>query len=124
MNSDVADALWTQIEPDVYITRDQFMRGLAEWDVEPVEINGELAFAGLTKGPEFHFASFETGAPITLAMIRTRLGAIMDRHGYVTTRTPKEGADRQHRFNQAFGFQVAGEDEFFVHYRKDDKPCP
>tara|TARA_R110000868_G_scaffold155074_2_gene381535 strand:- start:277 stop:642 length:366 start_codon:yes stop_codon:yes gene_type:complete len=117
----VLDLLWAQIEPTAYITRDQFARGLDEWEIEPVTINGELSFAALVRGAEFHFASFGTGARITMGMIRSRLAPIMDRHGFVTTRTPKAGADRQHRFNRAFGFQVECESEFFVHYRMDKK---
>ena len=115
--TEVIDRLWGQIEPIVYITRGQFERVLTDWEIEPVAVNGELAFAALVKGPEFHFASFDTGAPITRGMIRSRLEPIMKRHGFVATRTPKTGADRQHRFNRAFGFQVFGEDEFFTHYR-------
>ena len=119
----VTDAIWAQIEPDVYIARDQFERCLSEWEIEAVEIDGALAFAGLTRGPEFHFASFDTGAQITRDMIRSRLTPIMARHGFVTTRTPTEGMDRQHRFNRAFGFKVAGYDEFFTHYRLEAPPC-
>jgi len=109
---DVGDRLWAQIEPIVFITREQFLAGLTGWDIEAVTIDGRLAFAVLTKGPEFHFASFDTGAPITRAMIRQRLDPIIERHGYVTTRTPKDGADRQHRFNRAYGFKAVGEDDF------------
>lgn len=120
MDTNVIDALWAQIEPTVFISRSEFAASLADWDVEAVEIDGELAFVTMTRGPEFHFAAFGTGAPISRTMIRARLDPIIARHGFVTTRTPKEGADRQHRFNRAFGFQVTGEDEFFVEYKK----CP
>jgi hypothetical protein len=121
LSDDVIDRLWEQIEPVVYITREQFVRGLAEWDIEAIRIDGDLAFVALTKGPEFHFASFDTGAPISRAMIRSRLDPIIERHGFVMTRTPKEGADRQHRFNRAFGFHTTGENEFFIMYRLDKK---
>jgi hypothetical protein len=118
MDADVADGLWAQVEASVYITREQFLDGLAGWDIEPVRIDGKLAFVAMTKGHEFHFASFDTGATITLGMIRARLNPIIERYGFVTTRTPKQGADRQHRFNRAFGFHVIGEDDFFVEYKK------
>jgi hypothetical protein len=123
MNADVIDALWAQIEPIVFISRDQFVSGLEQWDIDPVHIDGELAFVALTQGPEFHFTSFETGAQISRDMIRSRLHAIIERHGYVTTRTPIEGANRQHRFNRILGFHVTGTSEFFVDYRLDRK-CP
>ena len=115
---DVIDALWAQIEPFAMITREYFERGLDAWDVEPVEIDGELAFVKLQQGPEFHFASFDTGRPITPAMIRDWLGPIFDRYGYVTTTTPKDEA-RQHRFNRRMGFKIVGESEFFTHFRMD-----
>lgn len=122
VDPDVARRLWEQIEPTVFISHDQFVAGLAEWDIEAVRIDGELAFAVLVKGPEFHFASFNTRTPITRAMIRARLDPIIQRHGFCTTRTPKDGADRQHRFNLAYGFQAVGEDEFMIHYRLE-RPC-
>ncbi len=114
--------LWAQIEPDVYITRDQFVRGLADWDIEPVLIQGGLAFAGLSRGTEFHLVKLDAKRWITLQMLWGLLNPIMERHGFVTTRTPKEDA-RQHRFNLSFGFYVTGEDEFCVHYRLDPKKC-
>lgn len=111
--SAVIDALWAQIEPTVFIQREQFERELDGWEIEPVEIDGKLAIVALTKGPEFHFATFGTGAPVRLWKW---LNPIIDRHGFATTRTPKDAA-RQHRFNLKFGFTVTGEDEFFMYYR-------
>lgn len=116
------DALWAQIEPTTFMTRGQFERGLDGWTIEAVEIDGELAFAALTHGPEFHFTSFGTGKPISMAMIRARLDPILARHGFVTTRTPKSER-RQQRFNRLLGFKVTGSDEFFLHFRLDQK-CP
>ena len=123
IGADVLDALWAKIEPIAFITRDQFARGLERWDVEVMRTNdGEIALVGLTQGSEFHLESFGAGIPMTPKMISARFNPIMERHGCVTTRTPIDGADRQHRFNRAFGFQEIWRDEFFVHYRKD-KPC-
>ncbi len=117
----VLDRLWEQVEPTVFIGKDEWLAGLAGWDIEAVEIDGKLAFSSLVRGHEFHFASFNTGAKITRDMIRARLDPIIEKHGYVTTKTPKDGADRQHRFNRAFGFHVIGEDEFFIMYRMERK---
>ncbi len=39
--------------------------------------------------------------------------------GYVETRTPKIGYERQHRLNGKLGFVRTGEDEYNVHYRLD-----
>lgn len=122
--TDVVDRLWEQLEPVAFITRGQFERGLRDWDIQTAEFNGELAFAALVRGPEFHLASFDTGMRITREMIRAHLSPIMERHGFVTTRTPKEGADRQHKINRLLGFRETGEDEFFIHYRLETIPCP
>lgn len=125
IDTDVLDALWAEIEPIVFITKGQFSRGLDDWDVEVMrDGEGKPALVALTQGTEFHLASFGAGIPITRAMMRARLDPILERHGCVTTSTPKDGMDRQHRFNRAFGFKVAGESEFFVHYRLEQTPFP
>lgn len=116
--TEVTDLLWAQVEPIVFITREQFDRALEACEIEPVEIDGVLAFAALTKGAEFHFASFDTGARITRAMIWDRLNPILERHGHATTRTPKDDT-RQQRLNKLLGFRAIGADEFFVHYRME-----
>lgn len=114
----IIDRLWDQIEPIVFISREEFERGLERWDIEPVEIDGELAFATFTNGPEFHYASFGTGARITRAMIWSRLNPILEQHGFVTTRTPRDDV-RQQRINRALGFVEIGSDEFFLTFRMD-----
>ncbi len=114
------DRIWEQTEPTVFITREEFERGLERWDIEPVEVNGELAFAAFINGPEFHYATFGTGARITRTMIWSRLNPILDRHGFVTTRTPR-GDVRQQRLNRALGFVETGADEFYVHFRLERK---
>lgn len=121
--SEVMDALWKQAEPKVYISRSEYEASFDGWDIEPLYVGGRLAFAALTKGPEFHYASFETGARITRNMIWSRLDRIREEHGYVTTRTPIEGYDSQHRINRMLGFRETERDEFTVHYRMD-RPCP
>lgn len=111
----IIDRLWGQAEPKVFIGRDEFVRSLEGWQIEPVEIDGDLAYVTMTKGPEFHFTTFgqHRGTP---KMIRDAIQPIIDRHGFVRTRTPKD-ADRQHRFNRLIGFVADGEDEFFIYYR-------
>jgi hypothetical protein len=121
MDPDVIDALWEQIEPTVFISRAEFVAGLDGWDIRAEHVDGELAFVTMTNGPEFHFATFGTRAPITRSRTRAWIDPIIARHGFVTTRTPKEGADRQHRFNLTFGFRPVDEDEFHIMYRMDHK---
>lgn len=128
MADDVMDAMWRRAEPTVFITREEFERNLDGWTIESYMADGDLAFATLSRGPEFHFMSFGTGAPITLRMIRGWLQPVLDRHGYVCTRTPKDEV-RQQRINKAVGFVADGQDEFFIYYRltcgvwSRSKPC-
>lgn len=112
----LADMLFSRLPPNIFITREQFISNLEGWDVEPIEIAGRVAFITMTKGPEFHFTSFETGHRIPLAVIRERLGRIIAIHGYATTKAPKEDI-KQHRINVLFGCTVTGEDEYDRHYR-------
>lgn len=119
---DIVNALWGQIEPHVFITRDQFARELDNWTMRKIEIQGRPAFITLSKGPEFHFASLDAGHRVTMKMGRAWLTEILDEYGYVTTRTPKDD-DRQHRFNRLVGFKAVGADEFFVHYRMGAPAC-
>ena len=113
----IIDRIWAQIEDKVFISRDDFVRSLDGWKIEPVEIDGKLAFAAMAKGTEFHFTSFGS-APISRRMISEFVQPIIDEHGFVTTTTPKDD-DRQGRFNRLIGFSVESEDEFFVHYRAE-----
>lgn len=118
----IIDLLWAQTERNVFITRAEFERRLEGWTIEPVEIDGEIAFATLTCGPEFHFASFGKKKPISLAMIWERLNPIIKRHGYVDVTTPKNDT-RQQRFNRRLGFHEVGCDEFFIRYRLEGMRC-
>jgi hypothetical protein len=120
---DVIDALWAKIEPICFITKEQFALGLEDWDIETMRVDGRLALVALTQGPEFHLESFGEGVPITPKMIKQRFAPLLERYGCVTTTTPIEGMDRQHRFNRAFGFKEVGRTEFMIHYRLE-KSCP
>ncbi len=110
------DLLWEHRHPLLFVSKEVFAKALEGWDIRPVEIAGVLAFITLQNGPDFHFQSLGTGHQLSRAMILTFVQAIIDQHGYATTKTPKE-AQRQHRFNRLFGFEVVGEDEFDIHYR-------
>ena len=82
------ETLWLEMEPDVYITRRQFMAGLEDWETRLVEIKGVPAMVTFIKGPEFHFASLNTGAPVTLGMMRSEIAYVIRKHGVLTTKTP------------------------------------
>lgn len=116
MSREVIDRLWAEIEPVTFITRAQFETGLEAWKIEPVVVDGVLAFAWMSRGPEIHFASFQTGARVTREMLKARRASILAEYGHIVTRTPKDDVCMQ-RINRMLGFKVEREDEFFVHFR-------
>lgn len=115
------DLLWEKAEPLLFISKEAFLEWLEGWTIEPVYIEGELAFATLQKGPLFHFQSFDTKHPIKRKMIREFLGKIIAEHGYAETRTPIDD-ERQHHFNRLMGFEMVGEDAFDTHFRIERLP--
>lgn len=122
----LVDLLWNDLRGDLYITKDQFVQSLDGWTIDPVSVDGKVAFLTLRKGPRFHFQSLGTRHRITRKMIREFLAPIIAEHGYALTNTPKDD-ERQRRFNELFGFKAVGEDEFDIYYRLDamrSAPCP
>lgn len=101
----------------LYLTREQFEQTLVGWEIEPVEKGGRVIGVFVIRGPEFHFAKFDD-TPADRAILRKYPGALIERYGYATTKTPKEDA-RQLRFNERLGFYRVGEDEYDIHLRID-----
>lgn len=99
----------------LYLTREQFDQTLADWDFDIVESNGLIQGVFVVKGPEFHFAKFDT-TPVNREQLRKYPGSLIEKYGYATTRTPKSDL-RQQRFNERLGFFKTGEDEYDIHYR-------
>lgn len=115
---DLLDLLWQHRPELLFVTREQFVANLDGWELEPRTVDGEIVGLTLTKGPELHFAMFGAGRPIPRSMVRAIVQSIIDRHGYVTVRTPKLD-ERQQRFNRAIGFREVGEDHYDVHFRME-----
>lgn len=115
---EIRERIWRQAEPQVFISRREFLADLEGWDIVAREIDGDVAGATLIRGAEFHFVSFGTGKPVSPRLALECLQPILDRHGFVHTRTPKEDA-RQRRFNQRIGFRLESEDEFYAYFRLD-----
>ena len=122
------DLLWQHRPELLFVTKEQFAAALDGWEIDPRKVDGEIAFVWLSKGPELHFVCTATGKSMPKAMLRDVLQGVLDRHGYVVVKTPKDDA-RQQRFNRTVGFRQIGEDEYDVHLRLDKfgreaNPCP
>ena len=113
---DLIEELWRRAAPAVFISREEFIANLEGCEIALVEHDGAPLAIRVVRGAEYHFVTLGTGKPIPLAVVRAELQPIIDAHGCVTTRTPKD-EPRQRRFNRAIGFEPVGEDEFFIHYR-------
>jgi hypothetical protein len=116
--AELLDKIWSAVEPGVYISRREFMTSLEGWDVVPREIDGEIIGATLTSGAEFHFVTFGPRKAFTRALVIDCVQPIIDRYGFVRTRTPLDDA-RQRRFNLLVGFKVESTDEYFTHFRME-----
>lgn len=113
--NDLIECLWQQSAPYLFIKREEFFGHMDGWDMEPVAINGQLAFIVATKGAEFHFASLGTHR-LPLQLARQIVQRLVDVYGFAMTRAPKED-QRQHLFNLAFGFEMVHETEYDVVYQ-------
>lgn len=113
----IDELLWQQASADALfmMPREEYLAAMHEYDLEAIDHEGEPWIAFLHKGPEFHFSTLQR-RPISMKLARAMVQPIIDKHGYATTKTPKED-ERQQRFNALFGFDKIGEDEFFIHYR-------
>ena len=115
MRGHLLEALWRQDEPHIYVNHDEYMSSFEGWDVQPYESDGKLVGVTMVKGPEFHFSTFEK-FNITRSDIRKCLTPILEKYGFVLTKTPHE-AVRQQRFNKIIGFFPVGEDQFYIHFK-------
>ena len=114
--AEIKGMIWRSLPSSLYISEEMFLAGLEEWDISPLEIDGDLVAAAITKGPEFHFVTFGKPWKLTRAQLRGYLMPLVEKYGCVQTKTPKEDT-RQRRFNELIGFVPEGEDEYFVQYR-------
>lgn len=114
--TEVERLLWREARKRIYVTRDQYLESLNGWTIKPHTVGYDTVGAALTKGPEFHFATFGLKWHLSRAEIREYLEPILAEHGEVITKTPHEDK-RQQRFNEIIGFVAVGKDEYDIHYR-------
>lgn len=112
---DLIEKIWQHVGPKTYECRDDFIDGLGGWTITAREIDGQLAGATLENGAEFHFVTFGIRKSFPATLIAECLQPILDKHGFVVTRTPKEDI-RQRRFNILIGFREVSADEFYINF--------
>jgi hypothetical protein len=123
---DLAEKLF-ELSP-LYLSREEFVKSLEGWTLDPVEVGGQVIGCFVVRGPEMHFQKWGA-APATRDMLRRYPGSLIKQYGYATTRTPKEDA-RMLAFNKRLGWYEIGETEYDVLLRIDadtfkvkDQPC-
>lgn len=102
----------------LYLTREQFAQTLEGWDIEPVEQDGVVIGCFVVKGPEIHYAKWDS-TPVSKRHLK-RIDALIEQHGYAQTATPKDDV-RQQRFNTRLGGRIVGETEHDVIFRFESK---
>lgn len=114
--ADLIELLWKKAEPMFFATKDDFVRGLSNWEIYPIIEDVQILLIVAINGPQMHFETMESGRPITRRIVRSILEPLIEKYGYAVTKTPKEES-RQRRFNELIGFVMVGEDEYDIHYR-------
>lgn len=112
----LVEQLWAKASDILFITKEEYVRILEGWTIEPVHVGDELAFIFVSKGPEFHFDTVGSGHKVPMKGFRDFIQKRIDEHGYATTRTPVDD-HKQQRLNRIFGFVETGRDHLDVHFR-------
>lgn len=67
---------------------DEFAAAMREWEVEPVEVGGQIVGAVLMRGPEIHCAVLPKASRrwMRKGLVQRTLGRIVRRYGYAVTK--------------------------------------
>ena len=92
------------------MTFDEFSKATESWDVEPVEVDGQLVGAVLMNGPEIHACIKPEGFGrwLTRRVLRNTLRKTLLKHGEAVTRVTEGNAIGEH-FVSRLGFKKEGE---------------
>lgn len=101
---------------------------LEGWTIRTAQRAGvDVAFVA-SLGPEIHFVSLVGPRAMSRKNIAEHLGAVIQEHGYATTRVPL--AETNHRLREALGFTQSWADENYTYwvlteapYKKGQPPC-
>lgn len=86
-DSGLAEFVYKQVSKDLTISKDEFFEGLKDWELKPIEVDGELAAVVAVKGNELHVSSGENfrGKWLSRRVIKNVLGVILSEYGQAIT---------------------------------------
>lgn len=99
------------------ISRPQILDWFKDWDVFPLELNGQHVWTMIAKGTEVHFALVQGWRP-TASMrgaAREFVKPVFERHGFLTTRVMHERVE-QKKFVERIGFKPTWKDGNVQYY--------
>ena len=105
------DFVWSQVEPVLFCTREQFFERLAGWNFIPEIHGGRTVGVLMEKDGEIHLAA-EPGV-IRRRHIHALLSPLLEKHGRLTTKVSTLHDDG---FVQRLGFVFSHADAWDNHY--------
>ena len=124
MNREVLlEPIVASIRQGMSLAKQDILKYLEDWELIPVEMDGQHAAIVIAKGTEIHIAFVEGYRP-KACQRRTYKGflkPLFDRHGYITTRVPHHRL-KQKKFVQRVGFKPTWKDENFEYYMLASMP--
>lgn len=116
-DSVILEKIWNTVKDTLYITKEQFERSLAAFEILPEYTKeGDLIGAVIQNKASFHFVVFGIKWSLNKELLARWPGKIIEQYGYAETYTPLEDT-RQHRFNKRIGFFETHRDDKYVYFR-------
>jgi hypothetical protein len=124
MNREVLlEPVVASIRQGLHLAKQDILKSLEDWDVIPVQADGQHAATVVAKGTEIHIAVVEGYKPKSSqrGVIRGFLKPLFDQHEFLTTRVPHHRL-AQKKFVQRVGFKPTWKDENFEYYMLTSMP--
>ena len=104
-DSGLAEFVYEAIKDRIELSKEEFIEKVADWDIKPFYVKGEIAAAVMLKENEIHVASSEKhrGKWISRRAIKEILGTVLDEYGEVVT-SVSYGNDSAAAFVERLGF--------------------
>ena len=111
------------IRQGLHLAKQDILKYLEDWELIPVEMDGQHAATVIAKGTEIHIALVKDYQPKACQRraIKGFLRPLFDRHEFLTTRVPHHRL-KQKKFVQRVGFKPTWKDENFEYYMLASMP--